>query len=110
MRLVGATRWYTQLPFLFEAVVARWSARCWRWRGCSRREELFIDDVLADVYDANIVARISTATCCWCRRSWCWSVSVWPRSPRTSRCACTCANNRFAPATILEGRTGHCAD
>jgi len=42
MRLVGATRWYTQLPFLLEAAVTgvvgyrgwRWAA-CWRASRCS---------------------------------------------------------------------------
>ncbi|MFE3291648.1 permease-like cell division protein FtsX [Rhodococcus sp. NPDC059234] len=61
MRLVGATRWYTQLPFLLEAVVAALVGAGLAIAGLFTAKSLFIDDMLSDVYDANIVARISNS-------------------------------------------------
>ncbi|MDH6677598.1 cell division transport system permease protein [Rhodococcus sp. LBL1] len=61
MRLVGATRWYTQLPFLLEAVVASLIGAALAIVGLFTAKNLFIDDVLADIYDANIVARVSNS-------------------------------------------------
>ncbi|CAM2947558.1 permease-like cell division protein FtsX [Prescottella defluvii] len=61
MRLVGATRWYTQLPFLLEAVVAALIGSALAVAGLFTAKNLFIDDVLGDIYDANIVARISNS-------------------------------------------------
>lgn len=61
MRLVGATRWYTQLPFLLEAVVAALIGSVLAIAGMFTAKNLFIDDVLSDVYDANILARISNS-------------------------------------------------
>ncbi|MFC0450639.1 permease-like cell division protein FtsX [Rhodococcus jostii] len=61
MRLVGATRWYTQLPFLLEAVVAALVGAVLAIVGLFTAKNMFIDDVLSDVYEANIVARISNS-------------------------------------------------
>ena len=61
MRLVGATRWYTQLPFLLEAVVAALVGAILAIVGLFTAKNMFIDNVLADVYEANIVARISNS-------------------------------------------------
>ncbi|OZC43365.1 ABC transporter permease [Rhodococcoides fascians A21d2] len=61
MRLVGATRWYTQLPFLLEAVVAALIGSALAIAGLFTAKNMFIDDVLADVYQANILARISNS-------------------------------------------------
>ncbi|NLE78950.1 MAG: ABC transporter permease [Rhodococcus sp.] len=61
MRLVGATRWYTQLPFLLEAVAAALVGAGLAIVGLFTAKNMFIDDVLADVYEANIVARISNS-------------------------------------------------
>ncbi|WP_186626853.1 permease-like cell division protein FtsX [Rhodococcus sp. BP22] len=61
MRLVGATRWYTQLPFLLEAVVAAIIGSALAIAGLFGAKNIFIDDVLADVYEANILARISNS-------------------------------------------------
>lgn len=61
MRLVGATRWYTQLPFLLEAVVAALAGAVLAITALFAAKRLFIDDVLTDVYEANIVARISNS-------------------------------------------------
>jgi cell division transport system permease protein len=59
MRLVGATRWYTQLPFLVEAVVAAIVGAALAIGGLFAAKSLFIDDMLSEVYGANIVARIT---------------------------------------------------
>ncbi|AMY56110.1 permease-like cell division protein FtsX [Rhodococcoides fascians] len=61
MRLVGATRWYTQLPFLLEAVVAALVGSALAIAGLFTARNMFIDDVLSDVYQANILARISNS-------------------------------------------------
>ena len=61
MRLVGATRWYTQLPLLLEAVVAAIVGSALAIAGLFTAKNLFIDDVLSDVYEANILARISNS-------------------------------------------------
>lgn len=61
MRLVGATRWYTQLPFLLEAVAAAMIGAVLAIASLFTAKSLFVDDVLADVYEANIVARISNS-------------------------------------------------
>lgn len=59
MRLVGATRWYTQLPFLLEAVVAAIVGAALAIAGLVTAKSMFVDDMLGEVYDANIVARIT---------------------------------------------------
>ena len=61
MRLVGATRWYTQLPFLLEAVVAALIGSALAIAGLFTAKNMFIDDVLSEVYQANILARISNS-------------------------------------------------
>lgn len=61
MRLVGATRWYTQLPFLLEAVVAALVGASLAIGGLFAANSMFVKDMLAEVYDANIVARITTS-------------------------------------------------
>ncbi|UYP17695.1 permease-like cell division protein FtsX [Rhodococcus sp. Z13] len=59
MRLVGASRWYTQLPFLLEAVVAAIVGAALAIAGLFVAKSMFVDDMLTEVYDANIVARIT---------------------------------------------------
>ncbi|MGB3772396.1 MAG: permease-like cell division protein FtsX [Rhodococcus sp. (in: high G+C Gram-positive bacteria)] len=61
MRLVGATRWYTQLPFLLEAVVASLVGAILAIAGLFTAKTAFIDSVLDDLYQANILARITTS-------------------------------------------------
>lgn len=59
MRLVGASRWYTQLPFLLEAVVAALLGAGLAVAGLFAAKRVFLDDALAEVYNSNIVARIT---------------------------------------------------
>ncbi len=59
MRLVGATRWYTQLPFLLEAVVAALIGSVLAIAGLFLAKPLVIDGVLGDLYDVNVFAKIT---------------------------------------------------
>jgi cell division transport system permease protein len=59
MRLVGASRWYTQLPFLLEAVVAGLAGVLVAIGGLFGIKSLFIDDVLAEPIKANIIPPVS---------------------------------------------------
>jgi cell division transport system permease protein len=60
MRLVGATRWYTQLPFLLEAVVAGLVGAFLAIGGLVVGKLLFIDNVLAEPIKANIIPPIQS--------------------------------------------------
>lgn len=59
MRLVGATRWYTQLPFLLEAVAAALVGTVLAVAGLFAARPLVIDGVLGDLYDVNVFAKIT---------------------------------------------------
>lgn len=61
MRLVGATRWYTQLPFLLEAVVAGVIGSALAIGGLIFAKAAFLDDVLRDLYQSNIIGQITTS-------------------------------------------------
>ncbi len=58
MRLVGATRWYTQLPFLIEAVVAGLAGSVLAITGLLLAKTAFLDRVFAEVFASGIVPRI----------------------------------------------------
>jgi cell division transport system permease protein len=60
MRLVGATRWYTQLPFLLEAVVAGLVGAILAICGLIGGKLLFIDNVLAEPIKANIIPPVQS--------------------------------------------------
>ena len=59
MRLVGATRWYTQLPFLLEAVVSAFIGSLLAIAGLFAAKVFFFDKALNDLYGVNILARIT---------------------------------------------------
>ncbi|WP_026918431.1 permease-like cell division protein FtsX [Gordonia shandongensis] len=69
MRLVGATRWYTQLPFLLEAVVAAIVGSLLAVGGLFVAKTYFFDNALEDLYGVNILARITASDV--------WFVSPW---------------------------------
>ncbi|MCF8587135.1 permease-like cell division protein FtsX [Gordonia liuliyuniae] len=69
MRLVGATRWYTQLPFLLEAVIAAVIGAVLAIGGLFLGKIFFFDKALEDLYGVNILARITNADV--------WFVSPW---------------------------------
>ncbi|HXT45677.1 MAG TPA: permease-like cell division protein FtsX [Pseudonocardiaceae bacterium] len=58
MRLTGASRWYTQLPFLLEAVVAGVVGAVLAVAGLVIGKVAFVDRVLAGVFEAAIVPRL----------------------------------------------------
>lgn len=61
MRMVGATRWYTQLPFLLEAVFAATIGVLIAIAGLVVVRALFLEDALNQFYQANLIARIDWA-------------------------------------------------
>ena len=61
MRMVGATRWYTQLPFLLEAVLAATIGVVLAIIGLIVVRALFLDNALDQFYQANLIARIDYA-------------------------------------------------
>ncbi len=60
MRLVGASRWYTELPFVLEAVIAAVAGALLAVEGLLVAKNVFLDRVLAEAYRANLVERITT--------------------------------------------------
>ena len=60
MRLVGASRWYTQLPFLMEAMLAALIGVLISIIGLIVRA-LFLDNALNQFYEANLIARVDYA-------------------------------------------------
>jgi len=60
MRLVGASRWYTELPFVLEAVIAAVVGAVLAVGGLVAANGVFLDRMLAEAYRANLVERIST--------------------------------------------------
>ena len=61
MRMVGATRWYTQLPFLLEAVFAATIGVVLAIIGLIIVRSLFLDRALDQFYKANLIARVDYA-------------------------------------------------
>lgn len=61
MRLVGASRLYTELPFVLEAVVASLLGSALAIGGLLGAKTVFLDKVLVEAYRANLIERITTA-------------------------------------------------
>ncbi|KWX20226.1 MULTISPECIES: permease-like cell division protein FtsX [Mycolicibacterium] len=61
MRLVGATRWYTQLPFLVEAMLAALIGVVIAVVGLIVVRAVFLEKALDQFYQANLIARIDYA-------------------------------------------------
>jgi cell division transport system permease protein len=61
MRLVGATRWYTQLPFLVEAMVAATAGVIIAIVGLMLVRALFLDNALSQFYQAHLIAPVDYA-------------------------------------------------
>ncbi|MET0452550.1 MAG: permease-like cell division protein FtsX [Mycobacterium sp.] len=58
MRLVGASRWYTQLPFLLEAMLAAFIGVVIAIVGLILVRALFLQKALSQFYDANLIAEV----------------------------------------------------
>jgi cell division transport system permease protein len=61
MRLVGASRWYTQLPFLMEAMLAALVGVVISIVGLVVVRALFLDNALNQFYRANLIAKVDYA-------------------------------------------------
>src|SRR6201988_2274840 len=61
MRLVGATRWYTQLPFLVEATLAATIGVILAILGLVIVRALFLENALNQFYQANLIAKVDYA-------------------------------------------------
>ncbi|OLT08992.1 cell division protein FtsX [Pseudonocardia sp. CNS-139] len=65
MRLVGATRWYTQLPFLIEAVVTGVIGALIATAGLVAGKFLFIDQLLSSIVSNGVVPPVEVADILW---------------------------------------------
>jgi cell division transport system permease protein len=65
MRLVGATRWYTQLPFLIEAVVTGVVGALIAVGGLLAGKYLFIDELLSGIVANGVVPPVELADIVW---------------------------------------------
>jgi cell division transport system permease protein len=61
MRMVGASRWYTQLPFLVEAMLAALIGVIIAIVGLFVVRALFLENALNQFYRANLIARVDYA-------------------------------------------------
>jgi cell division transport system permease protein len=61
MRLVGASRWYTQLPFLLEACLAALMGVVISIVGLIIVRAMFLENALSQFYEANLIARVDYA-------------------------------------------------
>ncbi|MBI2698761.1 MULTISPECIES: permease-like cell division protein FtsX [Mycobacterium] len=61
MRLVGASRWYTQLPFLVEAVLAATIGVAIAIVGLILVRALFLEGALSQFYQAHLIAKVDYA-------------------------------------------------
>ena len=65
MRLVGATRWYTQLPFLIEAVMTGVAGALIAVAGLLVGKFLFFDQLLSGIVSNGVVPPIEVADIIW---------------------------------------------
>jgi cell division transport system permease protein len=65
MRLVGATRWYTQLPFLIEAVVTGVAGALIATAGLLTGKFLFIDQLLSGIVSNGVVPPVEVSDIVW---------------------------------------------
>lgn len=70
MRLVGATRWYTQLPFLLEAMLAAFIGVVIAIGGLILVRALFLENALDQFYQANLIAKVDYADVLYYSAPW----------------------------------------
>jgi cell division transport system permease protein len=70
MRLVGASRWYTQLPFLVEAMVAALIGVVIAIIGLIMVRALFLENALNQFYQANLIAKVDYADVLYYSAPW----------------------------------------
>jgi cell division transport system permease protein len=70
MRLVGASRWYTQLPFLVEAMLAAFVGVVIAIVGLILVRALFLESALDQFYRANLIAKVDYADVLYFSAPW----------------------------------------
>jgi cell division transport system permease protein len=70
MRLVGASRWYTQLPFLVEAMLAAFIGVVIAIVGLILVRALFLEKALNQFYQANLIANVDYADVIYYSAPW----------------------------------------
>jgi cell division transport system permease protein len=70
MRLVGASRWYTQLPFLVEAMFAALIGVVIAIVGLILVRALFLENALNQFYQANLIAKVDYADVLYYSAPW----------------------------------------
>ena len=60
MRMVGASRWYTQAPFVLEAIFATLIGAVLATAGLFLGKEFVIDKALRGLYDSQLIAPVTT--------------------------------------------------
>ncbi|OBB00382.1 cell division protein FtsX [Mycobacteriaceae bacterium 1482268.1] len=70
MRLVGASRWYTQLPFLVEAMLAALIGVVISIVGLIIVRALFLENALNQFYEANLIAKVDYADVLYYSAPW----------------------------------------
>lgn len=60
MRMVGASRWYTQAPFVLEAVLSTFIGALVAAAGLFLGKQLVVDPALQPLYDSRLVAPITS--------------------------------------------------
>lgn len=65
MRLVGATRWYTQLPFLIEAVVTGVVGALLATLALLAGKYVFFDDLLSGIVSNGVIPPVQVADIAW---------------------------------------------
>jgi cell division transport system permease protein len=70
MRLVGASRWYTQLPFLVEAMTAAFLGVVIAIVGLILVRALFLESALDQFYRANLIAKVDYADVVYFSAPW----------------------------------------
>ena len=58
MRMVGASRWYTQAPFVLEAVISVLLGVCLATIGVWAGKHFLVDPLLGDLYASQLIARV----------------------------------------------------
>ena len=92
MRLVGASNFYIQLPFLLEAALAAGLGAVLAIGSLILMKSVLIDQVLAPSFQ--FTAFVAGTRSRRSRRSCCSPAWAWRASPLSSRCASTCGCER----------------
>ncbi|KQB87621.1 permease-like cell division protein FtsX [Corynebacterium lowii] len=65
MRMVGASRWYTQAPFVIEAVIATLIGAAFSTLGLFLGKAFVVDKALSGLYEARLIAPVTSGDIWW---------------------------------------------